>query len=266
MNTLIVDWNSVKKQTLWCYEDLIAKLQDTLGYAFVQEHYNHTMPLAREYAIRIRQGYLQNQEGKTGFIDEILANLEKLETRKIGAYSDLIHQITTREECLAFIQQTGFEFDPLIQTLNYLFRWVLPFKIPVREFVDPDNDLERKYLDAVKNLKLGSNLDLLETCRFELGRVRLASNTGIPLGYVISLVHKADISRLAYVRGKTVRHLCGGGYDTLEKIAAATSPEMEEKMDAYFRMIGKSSADFKAVIPLAWMIGGARTLPEVVKM
>jgi len=42
-----IDWNSVKKQTLWSYEDLIGKLLSVLAYDFVQEHYNHTMEQAR---------------------------------------------------------------------------------------------------------------------------------------------------------------------------------------------------------------------------
>jgi hypothetical protein len=113
-------------------------------------------------------------------------------------------------------------------------------KIPVREFIDPENDLELEYLDTLKKLKFGLNLDLLETGCGEQGRFQLANNSGIPLGYVDSLVHKADISRMAYVRGKTVRHLCGGGYDTLEKIATASLPEMEEKMGAYYQSIGSS--------------------------
>lgn len=78
-------------------------------------------------------------------------------------------------------------------------------------------------------------------------------------------MHKADISRLAYVRGNTVKHLCGGGYDSLGKIAAASLAEMEEKMDAYYRTLGKSLADFRSVIPLSWMIGGAKILPRVVE-
>jgi hypothetical protein len=61
-----------------------------------------------------------------------------------------------------------------------------------------------------------------------------------------------------------VKHLCGGGYDTLDRIANADAAEMEEAMDAYYRTLGKTSADFKAVIPLAWIIGGANTVPQVV--
>ena len=109
-----------------------------------------------------------------------------------------------------------------------------------------------------------SNLDLLEQGRTREERTNLASATGIADVFLISLVHRADISRLAYVRGKTVRHLCGGGYDTLDKIANANIEKMEQDMDAYYRTLGKSSADFKSVIILSWIIGGARILPKVV--
>ena len=44
-----IDWNSVKKQTLWSYEDLLKKLLNVLAYSFVQEHYNHTIELAQDY-------------------------------------------------------------------------------------------------------------------------------------------------------------------------------------------------------------------------
>jgi len=33
--------------------------------------------------------------------------------------------------------------------------------------------------------------------------------------YILELTHRADMSRLAYVRGKTIMHLSGGGYNTL---------------------------------------------------
>jgi hypothetical protein len=136
----------------------------------------------------------------------------------------------------------------------------------VREFINVKNSAQMAYLEILKREKLGTNLDMLERGRIQAGRNRLVKDTGIPEAFIIELVHKADISRLAYVRGKTVLHLCGGGYDTLEKIAGANVAEMEKRMDAYYRTLGKSLADFKAVIPLAWVIGGAQMLPKIVKM
>lgn len=262
---MTIHWDQVKKQTLWNYEDLIRKLASVLAYDFVQEHYNHTMKQAQGYAKKIRRGYLQDKGNMAIYIDHIGVCLEELQALRIRIVSDLVRQVATRELCLAFLQRTHFDFDHLIQTLNYLLRWVLPFQTPLREFIDPHNAVQAKYLTALKKQSLVSNIDLLEAGRTRAGRARLADTTGIPKTFVTSLVHKTDISRLAYVRGKTVQHLCGGGYDTLEKIAAANIAEMEQKMDVYYRTLGKSIANFKSVVPLAWMIGGAKTLPRVVK-
>jgi hypothetical protein len=259
-----IDWEIAKKHTLWSYEDLIKKLISVLAYRFVQEHYNHSMEQALDYAERIRRGYLQNQGNMVGYVNSIAAQLEKLDRQQIGSYSELVQRVATRERCATFLQGTGFEFGDLIETLNYLLRWVLPFKTPLREFFETDNPVELRYLGALKVKKIGSNLDLLEAGRTAAGRAELASAIEMPLDEMTALVHRADISRLAYVRGKTVKHLCGGGYDTLERIANADVAEMEEKMDAYYRSLGKRLADFKSVIPLWWMIGGAKILPRVV--
>jgi len=35
---IAVDWNRVKKQTLWSYEELIRKLRSVLAYDFVLEY------------------------------------------------------------------------------------------------------------------------------------------------------------------------------------------------------------------------------------
>jgi hypothetical protein len=260
-----IDWNRVRKQTLWSYEELIKKLRRVLAYPFVRQHYNHTMQQARAYAGKMRRGYLQNRGDKTVYIDQIIAHLRRLEALRVGTCADLIRQVATRERCLAFLRRTGFGFDHLIELLRYLLRWVLPFETSLRELIDPDDDVGAKRLAALRKQKIRSNLDLLEAGRTALGRARLARAPKIPPARLLALVHRADISRLAYVRGKTIKHLCGGGYESLEKIAGADLAEMELKMDAYYGTLGKSLADFKLVLPLTWMIGGAKTVPRVVK-
>jgi len=259
-----IDWDSVKKQTLWSYEDLIGKLLGVLAYDFVQEHYNHTMGQAQAYVQSIRRGYLQDQGDMTAHIDSTAAHLRDLRARWDGTYSELVHSVATRPECEAFLRETGFGFDQLVQTLNYLLRWVLPFQSPLREYIDTDSPAGAEHLGALKRQGIKSNLDLLEAGRTVAGRDRLAEATHIPVENLLALVHRADISRLAYVRGKTVKHLCGGGYDTLDKIANADPAEMEAKMGAYYATLGKTSNDFRAVIPLSWMIGGAKILPKVI--
>lgn len=259
-----IDWDQVKKKTLWHYEDLLKKMLNVFVYGFVQEHYNHTMKEAENYSKRIQQGYLQNQDDAT-FIDNIVNNFRTLGNLQIEAYLDLVRHVETREKCAAFLHNTNFSFDELIDTLNYLFRWVLPFKFYLRELIDVDNDAHKAHLEILKQHKLRSNLDILEHCRTRTGRTALSEATGISETFVLTLVHRADISRLAYVRGKTVKHLCGGGYETLDKLANADVARMEEDMAAYYRTIGKRFEDFKSAIPLSWMIGGAGVLPRVIK-
>jgi hypothetical protein len=60
-------------------------------------------------------------------------------------------------------------------------------------------------------------------------------------------------------------HLCGGGYNTLNKLKNAEIMKMEADMTAYYESFGKSFADFKTVIPLDWMIGGAKVLSKIIE-
>ena len=259
-----IDWEQVKKKTLWHYEDLIKKMLDVPNYGFVQGHYNHTMPEALTYAEKVREGYLQNGRNAT-FIDEIIPHFQTLAALGIKDYLDLLHRVETKTQCEAFLTETGFPFVDLIEVLNYLFRWALPFKCPVKELVDTIAEADKTHLDALKQQKIRSNLDVLKALRTQSGRAYFASETGLSERFLLQLVHRADLSRIAYVRGKTIRHLCGGGYATLDKLATANLPQMEADMTTYYETIGKQFSDFKAVIPLDWMIGGANVLPRVVE-
>lgn len=259
-----IDWTQVKRKTLWHYEDLIKKMLNVLNYGFVQEYYNHTMTEAVTHSERIRQGYLQNGR-EAAFIGEITEHFRKLDVLGIRNYLDLVRQVNTKAKCEAFLRETGFSFNALIQVLNYLFRWVLPFKCPVKELVDTIAKADITYMEILKKHKIRSNLDVLENCRTKMSRAMFSRETGVAETFILELVHRADISRLAYVRGKTIKHLCGGGYNTLNKIADVDMKKMETDMTAYYATIGKSFSDFKTVIPLDWMIGGARTLPRVVE-
>lgn len=258
-----IDWAYVKTKTLWHYEALIEKIFSVLAYSFVQEHYNHTMEEAVNFAQRIKLGYLQNGK-QTSFISEITDHFNTLGNLDVKNYLDLVRKIETRVKCKLFVQKTNFRFESLIQILNFVFRWVLPFKCSVRELVDITSDANMAALEVLMKCKIRSNLDVLEACRTRADRSQLAREAGITEAFILDLVHRADISRLAYVRGKTVKHLCGGGYDTLDKIANSDLIKMEEDMTAYYRTMGKSFSNFKAVIPLNWMIGGAKVLPKII--
>jgi len=261
---MIIHWDFVKKKTLWSYEDLIKKLYQTLSYDFVQEHYNHSMDEAIDYVNEIHAGYFQHR-GDRAWLDGLITNFTWLKRVGIQNYLDLVQQVDSREKCEAFLQESGMGFPELIETLNYLLRWVLPFPTPLREFFDTADATQMVYVQSLKQQGIMTNLDLLEQGRTAVKRAHLAELTGIPAEFLLRLIHQADLARLAYVRGKTVRHLCGGGYDTLAKLATAELPELEAAMNAYYHSLDKRPTDFKAAVPLAPLIGGARSLPQVVE-
>ncbi|MCJ7622684.1 MAG: hypothetical protein MUO76_04210, partial [Anaerolineaceae bacterium] len=156
-----IDWMQVKKKTLWHYEDLIKKMLNVLNYGFVQEYYNHSMTEAVNYSERIREGYLQGGR-EAAFIDEISEHFRALDALGIKDYQDLLQQVKTKAKCEAFLRETGFRFHALIELLNYLFRWVLPFQCPVKELVDTIANSDIGDLGILKAHKIRSNLDVLE--------------------------------------------------------------------------------------------------------
>jgi hypothetical protein len=260
-----LDWGRAKKVTLWTYEELLGKLQTVMNYPLVREHYDHDMHQAIQYTCDIRRGYLWNEGSRLAYVDEMSHHLARLGQLGVGRYSDLLKRVGTRDSCRVFLATTHFEFETLLQVLDYLMRWVLPFEAPLRQFIDPEDQGELKLLAALKAERITTNLALLEAGRRPEGRAKLVKATQGGARRVTAWVHRADISRLAWVRGRTVRHLCGAGYDTLDKLAQADLDKMEQKMAAYYATLGKTLRDFAAVIPLRWMIGGARTVPKVVE-
>ena len=259
---MVINWEYVKQRTLWNYEELIKKLCRTLSYDFVLAHYNHSMDEAIDYLSALHGNEMQQPE-KRAWVEGLAANFAWLKRVGVQNYLDLVQQVESRQKCEAFLKSSGMDFLALIDTLNYLFRWVLPFPTPLREFFNTEDASELRALEALKEHRITTSLDLLEQGRTPGKRSHLVNMSGIAPELLLRLVHQADLSRLPYVRGKTVRHLCGGGYDMVAKLANADLQEMEVTMDAYYHTLGKELADFKSVIPLAPLIHWARILPGI---
>ena len=103
-----IDWDHVKKTTLWPYEELIEKIIQVLEYGFVQEHYNHTMKEAIVYSERLQSGYLLNGR-EAAHISKITENLKTLYKLNIGRYQDLVQQVDTKQKCVTFLKKKTLE-------------------------------------------------------------------------------------------------------------------------------------------------------------
>ena len=255
------NWDYVKKTTLWHYEDLIKKLTVVMAYPVIWQAYNHDMNQAADFARRL----FPDKNIEAGeFPAGVLHTFEHLKSTGISNWGNLLSKVPTRSECAAFVTEHNLNFEEFIDVLNYLLRWAFPFQTVSRELVQHESQQEMSDYDVLKMHKLMNSFDILEQGRTLAGRRALAKHTGLSLEFVTVLVHRADIARLPFVRRKTILPVCGAGYDTLAKIAAAELSQMESDLDVYFqRTQGKPWKNYKAVIVLKGLVAGARALPVI---
>ena len=256
------NWDYVKKTTLWHYEDLINKLNAVTDYPVIWQAYNHDMPKAAAFAKCLFVG--SNIEAGE-FPAAVICVIERLNTSGIRDWASLLAKVNNRTDCTIFVTEHNLNFEEFIDVLNYLLRWAFPFQTATRELLDHDSLHEMTYYDALKRHKLMKSFDLLEQGFTVSGRRDLAELAGLPLDFVTTIVHRADIARLPYVRRKTILAVSGAGYDTLAKIATAVLSQIDADMAAYFRHTqGKPWENFKSVIVLKGLITGAQALPVIV--
>lgn len=257
------NWDYVKKTTLWHYEDLIKKLHVVTAYPVIWKAYNHNMTQTADFARRLFPG---KHIEASGFPAGIIRSIERLNVAGITDWGDMLSRAATRDDCMAFVTETTLKFEDFIDVLNFLLRWAFPFQTSSRELLEHENPQEMSYYEILKQHKLMNSFDILEQGCTKAGRRALAKLTGLPLEFVTRLVHRADIARLPYVRRKTILPVCGAGYDTLAKIAAADLTRMESDLDVYFhRTQGKPWKNYKAVIVLKGLVTGAQALPVIVE-
>ena len=146
---MMIDWTLAKKVTLWQYEELIEKILQVFAYDFIHTFYNHNMVDAAVYSKKAQDNYLLNGK-KAVFITQIINHLNTLNHQKIKDYLDLIHQVKSKVQCASFLKRTNISFEALIDLLNFIFRWILPFQSPVKELLDTFPDRKDEYLKILK--------------------------------------------------------------------------------------------------------------------
>lgn len=257
---LVVDWNSVKKMTLWHYEDLISKTLRVLSYDFIREYYNHSMKKASIYAKHLLGFYPKYKR----FVITLTNTFQRLDDSGIRSYSDLVHRVETREKCEHFLEKAELSFVDLISTLNYIFRWVLPFRnVYLKQLVDRSNEVHKEYIDRLRERDMKFNLDILEYGRTKEGRTEISIETGISEAFILDLTNRADLTRLPYMSWKTVNHLCGAGYNDLNKLAGVDIERLKEDMKKYFDKKGIKLGPF---IDLRGLVLWAKSLPKIVEI
>jgi hypothetical protein len=234
-----IDWNEIQKQLkpIPNYEDLIKRLRESSAFPFVQDHYNFTMLEAMEYTRRLLE-----EDTKQRYC-EWAANLEstfqRLQNRGIRYLFDLITRVDTRESLEAFVDLTGFSASEIVSMLRFMLYWVLPKKMTLRELVEDSPEM-LKAIAALRKIKAGTNLELLEAGHTPEGRRALAEASGVPEATILDLVQRADFSRMPYSRGATVCNYKNAGYASLAQLAATDLQTVLDDFDRYGAQVGKN--------------------------
>jgi hypothetical protein len=255
----LIDWALVKQVALWNYEDLIDKMLKVLSYKFTEEYYNHNMEEAKIYAKNLLTDTPKHQK----LLSTLITMFSKFETAGMDSYSDLIHRIETREKCEHQLKQNGFPFADLIFTLNFVFRWILPFRnVYVKQLANSTDALNLEYFERLGELNIKFNLDIIETCRTKEKRQNITNRTAIPEAFLIDLTNKADLTRLPFTNWKTANQLFEAGYKSLNQLSEANLKELKTTMKKYFEGKGIKLGPF---IDLEGINRWANCVPRIIK-
>jgi hypothetical protein len=259
---MTVNWDEVQKQIYPApnYEDVTGRLRTGFSYAFIRELYNHSMPEAGAVAARLLG--INPKQHYTAWIKELQASFQLLEAAGVGDTRDLLRQVETRQKLEDFCARTQTPAKNVVSPLIFLMYWVLPAKIYLRELTEKDDPQKLAWATTLRENGVRFNLDILEQGRTPGGRQELARRTAVPEEWVCELTNRADFTRVAYTNGKTILHLCRGGYGSMARVKNTPLPQMMGDMQAYFNRIGmhmKSGMEFDAI----WCI--AATLPDLVE-
>jgi hypothetical protein len=255
-----VDWDVLESRLRPSFIDHVAQMRQSLSYEFIRQAYGHTIPQASAYATAMLG--CDPKHRYDGWLVEITAAYHSLDECGVSGYVDLIERMSTRQGVEALLAQTAIpteRFGGLAHLLRY---WIIPQQHPARELVDPEDATGKEYIGLLKQAWIAGSLDVLEHGRSAEDRRQLATKLGIPLDFVVGLVHRADMRRLPFHSRKTINHLIHAGAGSIATLAAADPQALVEQVLTYGQSIGK---DLRYGVEPMGSALIARVLPPLVK-
>jgi hypothetical protein len=200
-------------------------------------------------------------EGTAWFMDT-LAAVEKSGIPTLFAF---IHRIATRKQAEVFIKENGIPLLNLMAVLDFFKQWWFPFGAQLRQLVEDNDQTSIGAIDTLKAHGFSQGFVLLDTGRKQAGRVKLAAQTGIPEGIIRDLTHRADVTRIPYVSGSTVKRCWAIGYDSLEKLRQTDAEEFYARVCQHYSALQKVIPMDAKLEYLRNMLRDARRMPIVVR-
>jgi hypothetical protein len=220
------------------YADLIKRLKTSMSYSFVRKAYAHSPAQAEDYAQRLLGDDPRQRYG--GWLESLQKTFQALGAAGVQDYPDLVEQTANEAGLEALAREVSIPTRDLLSVLKYLVYWALPARKELNRLILTTDKQKIAQNAVLRSHGIRSNLDLLEKGSSPAGREAMAAGAGLPLEFVNEMVHRADLSRMPYMHGKTISHFIGAGYPTLESLAQADLQKLIGDVLRYGKSIGKN--------------------------
>ncbi|MFX0152629.1 MAG: DUF4332 domain-containing protein [Candidatus Hodarchaeota archaeon] len=124
----------------------------------------------------------------------------------------------------------------LHKTADEIKEWVQLEKYKLVNF----EDINKEYVKMLRSIGIRTAKEMLEQGRTPTERTKLATQSGVPLDYILELVKLSNLARIGGLKKKRARLFYDAGLDTLDKIANLNVKDLIEKISEFVRKI-----DFK---------------------
>ncbi len=235
----MIQWDEVQKAIFPTkrYEDACHRLEVSLGYPFVREAYNFSLPELEDYTQRLLGG---DGRGRYAvYNSQLIAIIKKLYQAGMNDVAGLKDRIASRALLELLVEQSGISASEIAMLLKYLLYWVIPTEKYLSSLVR-DDPSRWEAARLLGNAGIRMNLELLQAGITKAGRQSLAHQTGLQLGTIIDLVNRADFSRLPWASKATISNIIGAGYASLSQLASADLDILKADFFGYGRSIGKN--------------------------
>lgn len=234
-----IDWTELQTalSPVKDYEDLSNRLRGSLGFAYVREAYDFSMPELIAYTRRLLEGDTRGRYA--GYSARLVHIATALHEAGVRGVRDLVARTETRQLLEDLTARTGVDARDTVMLLKYLLYWVIPMEKPLGPLVQEDpagGDAGR----LLRELGIRTNLELLERGNTPAGRQALAAATGLPAGVILRLVHRADLSRMPWSSRATIGTIVGAGYGSVARLAGGDLEHMRADFERYGQAVGKN--------------------------
>jgi hypothetical protein len=243
-NTIVSEldrnWNFYNNEK-WPYDVFVRTyILKMLEYGFVKAHYDRPIGEFR-YSTKTLERLVATLPKKPEGTAWISTTLDAIEQAGVRTLFQFINTVATRRQAEAFIQQAGIPLLYLTGVLDFLKQWWFPYGAQLRQLVEDSDQNLINCLNELKKHGFAQGFKLLDTGRTREGRLKLAEQTGIPVVILLDLVHRADVTRIPYVSGGTVKRMWVIGYDSLEKLRKADPEVYFSRITLYYASIHKAN-------------------------